>query len=142
MSYNESFYRGAPVAAEARLLPAEQYNAMRLLLDFSGQPCVFVPIRSMQYLAVIDAEEVIFVDSMRRREIEFSWRRFRPQTRQSLSDPVPYLFEYYQRQAPDTCKRAQGEFFGHVLQLAKRMRQRDPAISGKRKILPFPPADR
>ncbi|MEE9328387.1 MAG: hypothetical protein V3U71_13960 [Cocleimonas sp.] len=48
---------------------------------------MFVPIRSMQYMAVIDREEVIFVYAHRREVIEFTWRRFNPQERNSLEDP-------------------------------------------------------
>jgi len=70
----ESFERGEELGSEPRKLPAETYNTMRLLLDYSDSSCVFVPIRSMQYMAVIDREEIIFVDAIfARRSIEFSW---------------------------------------------------------------------
>ncbi|MBK8453758.1 MAG: hypothetical protein WAQ53_13040 [Thiofilum sp.] len=126
MPQYESFYRGKPLGAEPRTLPAEHYNALRLLLDFSGKPCVFVPIRTLQYMAVIDHEEVIFVDSQVKVDIEFAWRYFRPQVRSSLTEPVPYLFEYYEAQALETMKRAQVEFYQHVQLLAERMRQAEP----------------
>lgn len=123
MPQYESFYRGKPLGAEPRTLPAEHYNALRLLLDFSGKPCVFVPIRTLQYMAVIDHEEVIFVDSQVKVDIEFAWRYFRPQVRSSLIEPVPYTFEYYETQALETMKRAQVEFYQHVQLMTEYQRK-------------------
>ena len=62
MGQKEVFYRGKKIGHEDRMLPAVTYNAMRLLIDYSDESSVFLPIRSMQYMAVIDHEEVIFVD--------------------------------------------------------------------------------
>lgn len=131
MPQYETFYRAEALGHEPRQLPAEHYNALRLLLDFSGKPCVFVPIRSMQYMAVIDQEEVIFVDAQNKTDIEFAWRYFHPQVRATLQDPVPYTFEYYHLRGLETMKRAQGEFFRHVQQLAGRMRQQQPTRGEK-----------
>lgn len=102
----ESFERGEELGSEPRKLPAETYNTMRLLLDYSDSSCVFVPIRSMQYMAVIDREEIIFVDAIfARRSIEFSWHQFKPQKRSNLTDPVSYSFTYYNKKALETMKR-------------------------------------
>lgn len=138
MTQYESFYRDKPLGSELRNLPASQYNAMRLLLDFSGKPCVFVPIRTLQYLAVIDREEVIFVDSQVKTAIEFAWRWFQPQARNTLTQPVQYTFEYYHPKALDTMKRAQGEFFQHVQLLASRLRQQEKPVANARKVVRFP----
>lgn len=139
MSQYESFYRDKALGAESRQLPAEQYNLMRLLLDFSGKPCVFVPIRSMQYMAVIDPEEIIFVDAQHKTDIEFAWRYFRPQVRVSLQDPVPYTFEYYNPRALINIPRAQGEFFQAVKLLAERMRKQEKSVNAGQRVVPFPP---
>lgn len=138
MPQYESFYRDNTVGSEPRLLPAEQYNAMRLLLDFSGKPCVFVPVRTMQYMAVIDHEEVIFVDSQNKTDVEFAWRWFQPQVRESLSDPVPYTLEYYKPRALENMRRMQGEFFQHVQILAGRMRQQESTVKPEQKVVSFP----
>lgn len=137
MPQYESFYRPQPLGAQMRTLPAAHYNALRLLLDFSSRPCVFVPIRTMQYMAVIDREEVIFVDSQVKADIEFAWRYFRPQARNSLSEPVPYTFEYYEAKALETMKRAQGEFFKAVQLLAARSRQQEHPSDAERKVVAF-----
>ena len=138
MPQYESFYRDKALGSERRFLPAEQYNAMRLLLDFSGKPCVFVPVRTMQYMAVIDHEEVIFVDSQNKTDVEFAWRWFQPQVRESLTDHVSYTLEYYKPRALENMRRMQGEFFQHVQILAGRSRQQEPVISPAEKILSFP----
>ncbi len=136
MKQTEEFSRGKALGFENKLLPSETYNAMRLLLDYSESSCVFVPIRSMQYMAVIDKEEVIFVDAVSaRRSIEFSWQYFKPQLRSTLTEPVSYQFTYYDTKAIETMKRAQGEFnkFVHLL-LSRTKAQLQPS---KDNILPF-----
>ncbi len=129
MQKKESFNRGEALGHKARMLPAETYNAMRLLLDYSDASCVFVPIRSMQYMAVIDQEEVIFVDAVSaRRSIEFSWQQFKPQQRSSLTEPVAYRFTYYDVKAIETIKRAQGEFNRFVQQMIDRGKNARPSV--------------
>ena len=111
MRVREIFERGKPLGHEQRSLPAKTYNGMRLLLDYSEGNSVFVPLRSMQYLAVIDREEVIFVDATSaRRVIEFAWQEFRQGERDGLSEPVNYRFEYYKSKALEVAGRVQGEF--------------------------------
>lgn len=57
MQVQESFYRGNPLKSEARTLPWQTYNLAYTLFKKSGEASLFVPIRNMQYLAVLDAEE-------------------------------------------------------------------------------------
>ncbi|MEJ5211872.1 MAG: hypothetical protein WHV61_10655 [Burkholderiales bacterium] len=128
----ESFWRGDELAREPSRLPAATYNLTRLLLARSPQGCVFVPIRSMQYLAVIDHEEIIFVDREGARQIELAWQRFDPHVRQSLEDPVPYDRVFYQEKGRETMKRLPREFHLALEQLARRNRHEGPA-----KVLKF-----
>ncbi|MEN8212909.1 MAG: hypothetical protein ABFR19_00975 [Pseudomonadota bacterium] len=140
MQSKEYFFRDAELGSEQRSLPAETYNAMHLLFEHSGDPAVFVPIRSMQYLAVIDAEEVIFVDAVaRRRLIELSWCNFSPRSRTSLTDAVPFRFVYYDQRALETMKRLQCEFSKFVKLKSDRLRQ-DLASEGG-DIIGFPSGD-
>ena len=69
--------------------------------------CLFVPIRNMQYLAVVDEDEVIFSDGAGDRSIEMAWQNFRPQARSALTDSVPYEAVYYATGAPRTMIRLQ-----------------------------------
>ncbi|HJV94759.1 MAG TPA: hypothetical protein VJ608_01930 [Albitalea sp.] len=120
MIVEETFYRPAELSREARTLPADIYNLAHHLLTRAGTGCLFVPIRSMQFLAVLDADEVIFVDREGRRLIELAWQRFAPQTRRSLEDPVPYEVVYYSPAAIEVMRRVHGEFYKALRELEQK----------------------
>jgi len=117
----ERFYREQEIARLPDFLPAVTYNLAHTLLTRAGN-CLFVPIRSMQYMAVLDAEEFIFVDSQNKAWVELAWQRFQPQARTSLDERVPFEVAHYLPQAADTMKRLPGEFHQALLQLAGRER--------------------
>lgn len=120
----ETFYRGEAVASQQKLLPANTYNILKLLLGLSDRDCVFVPVRPIQYMAVIDKEEVIFIDAMSSRcSIEFSWREFCPQLRKGLADPVHYKLVYYSEKALENLQRAQQEFTQSIQTAYTRKKQ-------------------
>ncbi len=123
----ESFERGPALHRQGSVLPAAAYNQTRILLANSACGCVFVPIRSMQYLAVIDAEEIIFVDSQYKRWVEVAWRAFKPQSRSALDQPVEYQAVFYVSDAAETQRRLQGDFHQALELLAKRQRPRGTA---------------
>lgn len=106
----ESFERGRPLAQFETALPAASYNLTRILLADSDRDCVFVPIRPMQYMAVIDHEEIIFVDAQYKRWVEVAWRAFRPRDRASLEEPVAYQAVYYTPEGAELQLRLQAEF--------------------------------
>lgn len=132
ITVSESFERGQELGRESRYLPGEFYNLIHSSLAKAPKNCLFVPIRSMQYLAVIDKEEIIFVDSLSNRYIEFAWQQFKPQTRENLMAAVPYELVYYQYKALETMKRLQGEFQMSLVQIKKK--QQVNRISS---VLPF-----
>jgi hypothetical protein len=105
----EIFYRPPIHSMEQRTLPAELYNLARLLIS-KGPGHIFVPIRSMQYLAILDHEEFIFIDGAGDRTIAIAWQKFRPDTRTALGDVVPYDAVYYSANAVQTMHRLQGDF--------------------------------
>lgn len=117
----ETFLRPPEVEREPRHLPAETYNLSRLLLARCGSECLFVPIRSMQYLAVLDHEEIIFVDREYRHLIEISWQDFHPEVRNALADPVSFIAVYYSPAAKQIMRRLQGEFHQALQQLESKM---------------------
>jgi hypothetical protein len=130
----ETFYRPVETAREARTMRGDTYGLAFLLLKRSGAGCVFVPIRTMQYLGVIDAEEIIFVDRERRQMIELAWQRFRPQERTALDEPVPFDVVYYGEGAVEAMYRLPWEFHQALLALDKRQsRDRHPG-----RLIPFP----
>ena len=120
MIVEETFYRPPELAREPRTLPAETYNLARLLLNHAERGCLFVPIRSMQFLAVLDDEEFIFVDREGRRMIEIAWQRFRPGERVALDAPVAYEMACYSANAPELQRRLQGEFVRALRELQGR----------------------
>jgi len=123
----ESFERGQPLTSAASALPAATYNLTRILLAASPTGCVFVPIRSMQYLAVVDQEEIIFVDSQHKRWVEVAWRNFKPQDRSALDEPVAYQAVFYTANAGETQRRLQGDFHAALALLAARRQPTSPA---------------
>ncbi len=125
MKVTERFEIGDPLGREARTLRAGTYNRAQLLLARSGEPALFVPIRSMQYLAVIEPREFIFVDGFGSRTVELLWRGFRPGERESLDDPVPFEMVYFRPGAPDLMRRLHTEF-PRALQLLAERRETAP----------------
>ena len=129
MIVKETFYRPDEVSREARALPAETYNLARRLRT-QGES-LFVPIRAMQYLAVLDDDEFIFVDREGGRRIEVSWQGFRPQDRSALDAPVHYEAVYYSGEAKELMRRLQGEFQKALTGLARRK----PVSTGRARII-------
>jgi len=122
----EHFYREQEIARSPEFLPAATYNLAHTLLARAGN-CLFVPIRSMQYMAVLDAEEFIFVDSQNKAWVELAWQHFRPQARESLDERVPFEVVHYLPQAAETMKRLPNEFHKALLLLAERQKPDIPA---------------
>jgi len=141
----ETFFR--PLERERRTvtLPSPMLNTARLLLARGRGDCLFVPIRSMQYLAVVDREETVFVDSQAYavhdgiggRLILIAWRPLPVGQLTSLSEPVLCDLVFYQAGLDDTQRRLVGEY-GRALQvLSERRGGGVPSLQGAR-ILPFP----
>lgn len=125
-------YRDKEVASEPRSLPAATYNLAHSLLARSPSGNVFVPIRSMQYLAILDAEEFVFLDGNSKCWIDVAWRNFRPQLRTSLGDPVPYEAVYYHLHAAELMPRLQAELPRALAELAAKGR-----FEGEARVLKF-----
>ena len=103
-------YRDTELHRDSRLLPAAVYNTALVLLEHSKEGVVFVPIRSMQFLAVIDREEIIFLDAEHKSLVDIAWQHFRPQRRTALTEPVPYEAVFYNQNAKENMKRLLVEF--------------------------------
>jgi hypothetical protein len=87
----------------------------------------------MQYLAILDSEEMVFVDSERKCWIDIAWLDFKPRLRNSLLDPVPYQAVYYHQDATKLMWRLQAEFPRALLELDKKGR-----MIGSTRVLKFP----
>jgi hypothetical protein len=113
------FYREQEIARLPDFLPAATYNLAHTLLSRTDG-CLFVPIRSLQYMAVLDAEEFIFVDGQNRAWVELAWQNFRPRARSALDERVPFEVAHYTTQAAETMKRLPAEFLKALQVLAER----------------------
>ena len=140
----ETFFRPEQLACERLTIPAALYNQCRLTLNRCGNPHAFVPVRSMQIMAVIGTNEVIFVDSQAYavqdgeggKLICLAWK-FRPGTgRSDLTEPAPVELCYYRDDARELHGRLVGQFGQALDQLAERMRKRD-CEPREGKVLPF-----
>ena len=114
----ETFFRPAEIARERVKLPAPLFNRCQLLLHRSSTNNAFIPIRSMQYQAVIDHSEVIFVDNHGYavsdghggRLIMLAWDVSLHARRSSLNEPVPMEIVYYNSEGHDIHRRLMSEF--------------------------------
>jgi len=125
-------YRNPEIARESRFLPAATYNLAHALWSRASSGCLFVPIRAMQYLAILDAEELVFLDGTRKCWIDIAWRDFRPQDRSSLGDPVAYQAVYYQPVAADLMQRLLAELPRALSELAAKGQ-----FDGQARVLKF-----
>ncbi len=100
----ETFFRPDEHSRELSALPAGLVNGLWLLLARHGRENLFVPIRTMQYQAIVDRDEVVFVDShggyahqdgVGGRLIRLAWRPRPAAERDSISAPVPCEIVYY-----------------------------------------------
>jgi hypothetical protein len=128
-----SCYRDTELAREPRFLPASTYNLAHTLLARSPNDCLFVPIRSMQFLAILDDEEFVFLDGVRKCWIDIAWQNFRPQDRVSLDEPVAYQAVYYQPSAAHLMARLSAELPRAMNELAAKGR-----VEFSARVLKFP----
>lgn len=140
----EVFFLPDEVRRETVTIPAALFNRCRLLLSRCQYEHIFVPIRSMQYLAVIDAEGIIFVDSQAYavrggdggRMILLAWQ-FKPESRpDSLTVPVPIDVVYYHPDAAQVQKRLMGDFV-KSLDILEARYQENGCEARAKKVLPF-----
>lgn len=142
----ETFFRPPPHARESGTLPALLYNELQLLLKRrSGKEHLFIPIRSMQFQAIVESEEVVFVDShggyahrdgVGGRLIRIAWRPVPAAQRESLNGPVPCEIIYYFPALKETQRRLMSEFPPVLKRLLQLQRERDLQAATPR-ILPL-----
>lgn len=147
----ETFFRpDREEACESSSIPADLYNRLQRLLRAADGVSAFLPIRAMQYLAVVERHEIVFVDAQGGyahqngeggRLIRLAWRP--AGVRDSLSAPVPCEMVYYFRDL----RSVQLRLFAEIGPALDRMleRQRDQGIQPwEGRVLPFrqPPGSR
>lgn len=129
-------YRDPEINRETRYLPAITYNLAITLLSRCATRHLFVPIRSMQYMAIIDHEEFVFIDGERKCWIDIAWQNFKPQARDALDQPVAYEAVYYSENMSSVMIRLQSEFPAALQALVNKTR-----LDGPARIINFPSVD-
>ncbi|PVV14186.1 MAG: hypothetical protein B6D77_03590 [gamma proteobacterium symbiont of Ctena orbiculata] len=142
---SEIFFRPDEIACERLTIPSPLYNQCRLMLSRCQYEHVFIPVRTMQIQAVIDADEVIFVDNqayaVRDGEggklIRLAWKFRRDQERESLTDPAPIDLIYYDDRARELHTRLIGEF-KKALDITEARFKKQGCEARVKRVLPFP----
>jgi hypothetical protein len=114
----QTFFRPEEVARERINIRADLFNRCRLALNHSKTDCAFIPVRSMQFQAVISQDEIIFVDNQGYRVqddqagriIVLAWNLNDAGQRESLTEPVPIEIIYFHENLRDIQRRLMGEF--------------------------------
>ena len=140
----EVFFRPEEIEREASSIRADLFNRCRRALACSVTDCAFVPVRSMQLLAVITRDEVVFVDSLNYavrdgrggRLIMLAWDLSKGGPRDSLTDPIPVEIIYFHENARDLHTRLMSEFTPALDTFEKHARA-EPGQQGQAEIVPL-----
>lgn len=130
-------HRGPELWRESRSLAAPTYNLARALQRRSPSGVAFVPIRSMQVLAIVDHQEFVFVDSQQRALALLAWERLRTDARNALDQAVGFEAVGYGDQARAAMLRLPREFHEALCTLSQRQREDHSA-----QLLAFGPRQR
>ncbi|MER2512261.1 MAG: hypothetical protein ABTQ25_07570 [Nitrosomonas ureae] len=126
-------YRDPEIYRETCHLPADIYNLAITLLTRCPTGHLFVPIRTMQYMAIVDSNEFVFIDGERKCWIDIAWCNFKREDRDALNQPVVYDAIYYRENMSEIMIRLQREF-----PLALRILVNKVKLDGPARILHFP----
>ncbi len=143
----ESYFRPDVVQTSHTTTSAHVFNQYRLLLRQMQGDCVFVPIRDLQYQAVLTKDEVVFIDAMSGfaldeqgvggRLIDIAWF-WQSQGRESLSEPVPLKLLFYRNNLADKQRRLLSSFPAAMKEKLHANEKRTNIVENCR-ILPFKP---
>jgi hypothetical protein len=141
----DTFFRPDEVARESIKIPAALFNRCRLALNRCEYEHIFIPVRNMQYQAVIDQAEIIFVDNHAYavrdgeggRMIVLSWRFGKDGARDSLSEPVAIELVLYHPAARPIHQRLMVEF-PKALEIMEARYREHGCEPRRRNIVAFP----
>jgi hypothetical protein len=144
----ETFFRPPEHARERSALPAPLYNNLQAVFRRAGRASLFIPIRAMQFQAVAEREEIVFVDSHGGyahqngeggRLIRIAWRLPSAASRESLDTPVPCEIVYYFSGLQETQRRLMSELPPVLKQILQRHREKEIPSRGVR-VVPLRPS--
>ncbi len=133
----ETFFLPKEVDRKTWSVPAEIYNLYHSLQRRNEVGHVFVPIRSLQFMAILDKNEIVFVDSQSYavseteggRLILLAWKFPVSHHRDSLTDAMPCEVVFYENRNSDLQLRMIAEF-KEAMELMDQ-RYRDEQIPAK-----------
>jgi len=143
----QSFFTPDEFFCRKTRLLSRTYNLAHVLLNRNQTDHLFVPIRSLQYLAIIEKNAFWFVDSLAYavrnddggRLIRVSWHPLiNPNQREGLTQDVDCRIIFYGEDMSDIQTRLSSEFYQSMLQIDQRHRDSLNAAC-KVKILPLRP---
>ena len=140
--WTETFFRPDEIERERITMPAALYNLCRLMLSRCNYTHMYVPVRSLQIQAIIDEEEVIFVDGQGYmvkdgeggKVIKLSWLFHHDDRGDDLNAPAPIEMVLYAEDSRELHTRLITEFRLALEQIEERMAHVD---GGKATVLPF-----
>lgn len=114
----ETFFLPDEIGRRDWMVPADIYNLYHSLQVRGQTGHVFVPIRSLQFMAVLDKNEIVFVDSQSYavsggeggRLILIAWNFPVSHDRDALMDAMPCEIVFYQQKNNDLQLRLVNEF--------------------------------
>jgi len=136
----ETFFLPNEAERKKWLAPAEIYNLYHSLYARCHAGHVFVPIRTLQFMAVLDKNEIVFVDSQSYafseneggRLILIAWKFPQSHDRDALSDPMPCEVVFYEQKNSDLQLRLVSEFRSAMELMDQRYRdEKLPAKGAK-----------
>lgn len=144
----QSFFTPDEFSSQESRIASATYNLAHVLFNRSHSSHLFIPIRSLQYLAIIEKDAFWFVDSMAYavredeggRLIKISWHPLiTANKREGLTQHMDCRVVFYGEDMSETQTRLNSEFYQAMLQIDQR--HRDSLSSNcEVKILPLKPA--
>ena len=140
----EVFFRPEEIERQSSSIRADLFNRCRKALARCATDCAFVPVRSMQLLAVITQDEVIFVDNLSYavhegrggRLIMLAWDLSKGEQRDSLSEPVPLEIVFFHENTRDLHTRLMSEF-PRALDTLEKYERAGEGQPDRAEIVPF-----
>lgn len=138
----QTFFTPPEYSTQLSTINSAAYNLAHILLHRTESDYIFVPIRSMQYLAVIDGNDFWFIDSLAYavrdneggRMITVSWHTETSNERVSLEQNVSLRVIFYAGDMQPIQRRLTGEFYQAMQQMDQRYRDRQIPAEGARII--------
>lgn len=138
----QTFFLPAQYSCQTSTMRSDTYNLARTLLKRTQSDHVYVPIRNLQYLAVIDGNDIYFVDSLAYavnnneggRMITISWHTSATTERASLEQNIPMEIIFYDRDMSHVQSRLCQEFHKAMRLMDQRYRDAQIPPEGARII--------